>query len=114
MRVHACRPRPIYIVSRNKQPIAYWPFELSVRLLPKTVFAVDSGFRDYLERYSFIVNDTQATFGPAVHCTPDSDTARHIIQELEAKLPADQRKNRCLWRNQCLAGLAKLKSQLPR
>jgi len=72
------------------------------------------GFQDYLERYSFIVNDTQATFGPPVHCTPDSDTARHIIQELETKLPADQRKARCLWRNQCLAGLAKLKSQLPR
>ena len=77
-------------------------------------FPVNSGFKDLLERYSFIFNATQATFGPPVNFTPDSDTARHIIQELEAKLPADQRKTRSLWRNQCLAELAKLKSQLPR
>ena len=43
------------------------------------------GFRQYLERYSFIINDTLADFRPAVRATHESDTARRMIGELDAQ-----------------------------
>ena len=68
-----------------------------------------SGIEDYFERYGAGIASVVDTFGPSPSWSSTSETSRKMHEQMTKKIPLDKLEERRQWRNQCLAGLAKLK-----
>ena len=71
-----------------------------------------SGIQDYFERYGAGIASVVDTFGPSPSYNSTSETSRKMHEQMTNKIPLDKLEERRQWRNQCLAGLAKLKGDI--